>query len=311
MNSAVSDCRFAQSLEGQANTLRPESASAGTAQELKTLCRTEGIDAATALLFDRVRQAPRHGEFIRAVDEIKSRPLSQKRLRATLVVAPGALYREYPHTGADGAILCEQAQKLGAVTHVIPVRSTGTLAENARQIADWLSRRPADESIVLASVSKGGSDVKCALAQYPKAFDNVVAWISVCGILDGSPLVNWLQARKWQSAIYRLLFFLRRLDFRVLTDLAYGRGAPLDFELAVPPHLQVVHVVGFPLIEHLTNRLARTSHRRIAEHGPNDGAVLLADACSQPGRIYPVWGSDHYLRPVWELRALAGALLTF
>jgi hypothetical protein len=24
-----------------------------------------------------------------------------------------------------------------------------------------------------------------------------------------------------------------------------------------------------------------------------------------------VWGSDHYMRPVWELRSLAGALLTY
>jgi hypothetical protein len=37
---------------------------------------------------------------------------------------------------------------------------------------------------------------------------------------------------------------------------------------------------------------------------------VLADACAVPGLIYPVWGSDHYMRPVWELRSLAGALLT-
>lgn len=274
-------------------------------------CRVADVDIATSRLFDQVRNAPQHAAFIQAVDEIRSQPLPSRRLRATLAVAPGALYREFPHTGADGRTLCEQAAKLGAPAHVIPVQSTGTLADNARQIADWLRRRPAGETIILASVSKGGSDVKQALAESPDAFCNVAAWISVCGILDGSPMVNWLRAQKLRMGFYRLLFFLRRLDFRVLTDLAYGPGAPLDFELVVPPHLRVVHVAGFPLMEHLTNRLARTCHRRIAPHGPNDGAVLLADVCSLPGRIYPVWGSDHYMRPVWELRSLAGALLTY
>jgi hypothetical protein len=273
--------------------------------------RREGIDFATTLLFDRVKNAPRHAPFIRRIDELRARPLPKRRLLATLAIAPGAFYREYPHTGADGRILIEQAQKLAAPTCVIPTGSTGTLAGNARQIVDWLTRRPGDETIILASVCKGGSDIKLALARSPESFRNVAAWISVCGVLDGSPMVNWLRAYRLRCLFYRLLFFVRRLDFRVIADLAHGAGTPLDFELTLPSNLTTVHVIGFPLVEHLTNRLARTCHRRIAALGPNDGAIVLADACAVPGLIYPAWGSDHYMRPVWELRRLAGALLTY
>src|SRR5262245_1619678 len=281
------------------------------AEALKTLSRREGINSATTLFYEQVRNSLPHAPFIRRVDELRHLPLPGRRLRATVAIAPGAFYREFPHTGADGQILIEQAKKLGAATCVIPTGSTGTLADNARQIVDWLASRPRDEPIILGSVSKGGSDIKLALAHAPDTFRNVVAWINVCGILSGSPMVDWLRNHKLPYLFYRLLFLLRRLDFRVIGDLNHGAGAPLDFDLVLPPHLKTVHVIGFPLEEHLTNRLARTCHSRIADCGPNDGAIVLADACAVPGLIYPVWGSDHYMRPVWELRSLAGALLTY
>jgi hypothetical protein len=282
-----------------------------TAEALQDISRREGINFATTLLFERVKNSTPHVPFIRQIDALRARTLPNRRLRATLAIAPGAFYREFPHTGADGQILIEQARRLGAPTCVIPTNSTGTLADNARQIVEWLASRPDNEAIILGSVSKGGSDIKLALARSPDAFRNVVAWINVCGILSGSPMVNWLRAHRLHYLFYRLLFLLKRLDFRVIGDLNHGAGAPLDFELTLPPHLKAVHVVGFPLEEHLTNRLARTCHRRIADDGPNDGAIVLADACAVPGLIYPVWGSDHYMRPVWELRSLAGALLTY
>jgi hypothetical protein len=280
------------------------------AKALKSLSQCEGINFATTLLYEQVKNSLPHAPFIRRVDELRHLPLPGRRLRATVVIAPGAFYKEFPHTGADGQILIEQARRLGAPTCVIPTGSTGTLADNARTIVEWLASRPRDEPIILGSVSKGGSDIKLALARSPEAFRNVVAWINVCGILSGSPMVNWLRAHRLHYLSYRLLFLLKRLDFRVIGDLNHGAGAPLDFELALPPHLKTVHVIGFPLEEHLTNRLARTCHSRIADYGPNDGAIVLADACAVPGLIYPVWGSDHYMRPVWELRSLAGALLT-
>jgi hypothetical protein len=310
--AAIAACRADDEVVGAQAELgaHPELAELN-AEALQAISRRKGINFATSLLFERVTNSPRHAPFIRRIEELRARPLPGRRLRATVAIAPGAFYREFPHTGADGQILVEQAKKLGAATCVIPTGSTGTLADNARQIVDWLTTRPRDEPIILGSVSKGGSDIKLALAHSPDAFHSVVAWINVCGILSGSPMVNWLRTHRLQYLFYRLLFLLKRLDFGVIGDLNHGVGAPLDFDLALPPHLKTVHVIGFPLEEHLTNRLARTCHSRIADYGPNDGAIVLADACAVPGLIYPVWGSDHYMRPVWELRTLAGALLTY
>jgi hypothetical protein len=230
----------------------------------------------------------------------------------TVAIAPGAFYREFPHTGADGRLLRETAEKFGCRTELIPASSTGSLAENARVILDWLHGHR-QQPVILASVSKGGSDIKLALSLpgAEEAFQHVAAWISVCGILDGSPNVHWLLRRPLRCAFYRTLFRLRGYNFDVIRDLRHGPGAPLDFPLRIPPHIAAMHVVGFPLTSHLTNRLSRTLHGRIAAEGPNDGAIRLIDACRWPGVVYPVWGADHYLRPSWELRHLAKALFAY
>src|SRR5690606_34890140 len=76
---------------------------------------------------------------------------------------------------------------------------------------------------------------------------------------------------------------------------------------------QALHLVGFPLRRHATNRLARANFARLEPFGPNDGAgILLADACRWPGLLYPLWGADHYLRPQGtDVGRLAGALLGY
>jgi hypothetical protein len=284
-----------------------------TAPFLLRLTQTRGVDFATAVLYERLRTSPHHGAAIARLDELRSAaPEPHALSEFTVAVAPGAFYREFPHTGADGRLLREAAEKFGANAALIPATSTGSLAENARSILEWL-RTHREQPMILASVSKGGSDIKTALSLpgAAEAFRHVVAWISVCGILDGSPNVNWLLSRPLRCAFYRVLFRLRSYNFDVIRDLRHGPGSPLNCPLRLPSHVTAIHVVGFPLTSHLTNRLSRTLHSRVAALGPNDGAIRLIDACQWPGVVYPVWGADHYLRPSWELRSLAKALFAY
>jgi hypothetical protein len=286
-----------------------------TADVLQQFTEQHGIDFATALLFDRISSSADHRPAITRLDELRRGSGSADHIappNATFAVVPGAFYEEFPHTGADGRILCDQAAKAGYRTATIPVSSTGTLSGNAAVICDWLASQP-NEKIILASVSKGGSDIKYALSleNAAHAFRNVVAWINVCGILDGSPMVNWVLSRRMRTMFFQSVFWLRGYDFSVIRDLRWGAGSPLDFELRLPDHMKMINVVGFPLTGHMTNRLSRTFRSRIASRGPNDGSVMLADACKLPGVIYPVWGADHYMRPSWALRTLAFALLQY
>jgi hypothetical protein len=273
----------------------------------------DDVDAATRRLYEAFVHSPVHGPFIARLNELRGRkPLPGGRIDATLAVAPGAFYREFSHTGADARLLAEQAQRLGFRTELIPTASTGGLLENARTICDWLARR-SDERIILASVSKGGSDVKLALAQpdAEAAFCRVVAWINVSGILSGSPLVNWLFVHKLRSWSVRAMFWWRGYGFDVIRDMRHGPGSILDFPLPLPEHVRLISLAGFPLATDLTNRMARRFHRRLAPLGPNDPVILLEEVLRLPGLVYPVWGADHYLRPSWELRELARAILEY
>jgi len=208
--------------------------------------------------------------------------------------------------------LQEQAVRLGCRCELIPTNSQGSVAENGKFISDWLQSH-ADRRIILASISKGGADIKAAMASADaaQAFRPVIGWISLCGILDGSPTVNWLLERPIRKYFYRLLFALRGLRFQLFEDLRRMPGSPLDAPMNLPAAVRLLHIVGFPLQAHLTNRLSRTCHAACARLGPNDGAILLSDMLTLPGAVYPVWGADHYLRPSWALRSLAAAAIRY
>jgi hypothetical protein len=265
------------------------------------------------LLYQRIVSSSRHGPFIKRIGELLQNSSSRRRLsNVTLAVAPGAFYREHPQTGADGRRIRDVAESLGCRSDMIPARSLGSAELNGRIICDWLLKR-LDENIIVCSLSKGGADVKIALAtaEAREAFHNVVAWLNVGGTVFGSPTATWLLDRPWLAIVYRSLFAWRGQDFRFIQELARSPGGPLDRPVAAPAHLRIIHVAGFPLRCHIRERRSRRWHRRLSRYGPNDGATLLADCCAPPGLIFPVWGADHYLNARWNADALVTALLQY
>lgn len=284
-----------------------------TAEKIQEVATREGIDAATTQLYQSVLESPQHGPFVRRIDEICKRAEPRRwQAEVPLVIVPGAFYRENPHSGADGRLLREQAERLRCPTGIIPIASRGTLKQNARIICDWLLEHP-EQPVILASLSKGGADVKMAMAEPDAAgaFKNVAAWVNLCGILNGTPMAEWLLSRKLVALLNRLYYRLRGQSLEFLGDLRYGAGCPLDFQVPLPRHVQMITIAGFPLREHLSNALARRCHRRLAPLGPNDGSLVLADVCALPGLIYPIWGADHYLRPKTDVCQLVLAVLQY
>jgi hypothetical protein len=298
-------------LDAAATWLRDANAADLRGDWPRTLAAERGLDFATAALFAHVRS--RETNFCEhAALPGRCDPSEADAALAglTVAVAPGAFYREHPWTEADGAAIRAAATALGCQTALIPTASLGTLAANAASICGWLRER-ADERIVLVSLSKGGADVKAALAhpQADAAFRSVIGWINVGGTTDGSPMVAWLLARWWATLIYRFLFWKRGRDFQFIRDMERRDGGPLDFDPCLPSHLRAIHIVGFPLQRHLHGKRAAAWHRRLAPWGPNDGAAILADACGLPGFVLPVWGADHFSKHPLDLPALvAGAL---
>ena len=281
---------------------------------LADISHQQGIEFATALLFDRIIRCPKHRPFVERMQQLQQQQTSAATecLDATVVFIPGAFYVEHPDTGADAAILRAEASKWGCPTELIPTVSIGTAAENGQIVLNWLLARP-EKQVILVSLSKGSADIKMALAQpgAQRAFRNVVAWININGILNGSPMVTWIHSRRWARLFCWMLFWIRGRNYQFIRELERRDGGALDFELQRLDHMRVIHVAGFSLFRHTSGRRARRWYRRLASFGPNDSVMMLADLCDLPGHVFPVWGTDHYLQTGWKSETLIGALLQY
>jgi len=98
-----------------------------TVDSLCQLGAQQGIDFATALLYDRVCHSKRHGPFIRQLQGLASSATPLPRLDATLVIVPGAFHEQFPQSGANGRIVREQATRFGCRVQMIPLPNLGSL----------------------------------------------------------------------------------------------------------------------------------------------------------------------------------------
>jgi hypothetical protein len=285
----------------------------GPVDVLRHLTASHGVDHATAAAYAWLLGSPDHGPFITAFCDGAAAGPCTEAIRAaarqlTVLVVPGAFYEEYPQTGAGGESLIGELQSLGIRVERIPTLSTGTLEQNTAIVRQAL-REHADGDRIVVSLSRGGAEIKCALRADPESLRGVSLWVSVGGVLVGSPLIDWVRGRPVLDWLNWLIFRCRGRNYRSFTELARWVGGSLDFDFRVPDHVEVIHVIGFPLGHHATSRYARNWHTRFAAHGPNDGIMLHEDVLKYPGRILPLWGADHYASDRWDFRYLAAGIL--
>ncbi len=276
-----------------------------SAARLLAITRLEGIDFATALLYDRILRVPANAAFNHAVQHPNP-------IHADLIgIVPGAFHQEHRDTGANGDRILRIARNMGIEAAVIPTPGFGRLDANAGLLRDWLTRHPG-RRILLVSLSKGSAEVKRALSMEAAhdAFASVTAWVSLSGLTLGTPLIDWLSRRRLRWAAIRALLWWRGHPHLTMEDLRHDPEALPSAWPPLPSTLQAVHVCGFPLKKHLTHRWAGRAWQRLAPLGPNDGGgILLADCARIPGPIYPIWASDHYLNPAWDVTPLIQQIL--
>jgi hypothetical protein len=282
-------------------------------QALRELAQEQGIDFATAVLYQSLRTSERHGPLIAALETPAA---DATRLDADIVVAPGAFYRDAAYTGADGAHVIHAARALGYRVETVPVANFGSVSRNADLLARWLLKhrhRPQ----VLVSHSKGTTEVRQALTRPDAAevFRSVLAWVDLSGLYFGTPLVNWVRMRPFRWWMIRLLCWVKGYTFSALEDIARPPTGPRlerPHSLDDLDQMRILHIVGMPLQRHLSTATLKRGHRRLSPLGPNDGAIVLADVLALPGLVYPVWGADHFLRPAGrDLKTLVARVLQY
>jgi hypothetical protein len=217
-----------------------------------------------------------------------------------ILLVPGILYRDYPHTGADGAVLREIAARLAIPFHTVPLNGTEGLQASAEIIAERLLALPSDARVLLFSLSKGSAEVRYALASKPghPAFRCIRAWVSVSGLPLGTPSVELVLRRPVSRLIFNTWFWLKGWNLRIVRELLMHRP---DAPFELPEHIRFVQVAAFPIHADLRDRRSKRLRRRLAAFGPNDGFAVLGELAKLPGYLYALPQADHYLRGVSDL----------
>lgn len=198
----------------------------------------------------------------------------------------------------------------GVSNELILTDGWGLTDANAVVVADRLRGiSKTHERIIVVSASKGGLEAAIALGRElkPEESTAIKAWVSVGGILKGSPVADtYLCWPKCWVAELGLLTVGQKIS--LVQDVSYAKREPEFGGFVFPEHLMRVHFVGAPLSAQVEKRI-RGNYCSIREFGPNDGITPLADEVSAGGIIVSELGLDHYYRsPDIDKKTIALAL---
>jgi hypothetical protein len=273
----------------------------------------EPLDNATTRLYERIRGSRHNRLLIDAIDAAAQRQPPRAAgidSNSCIVLVPGIFYKDYPHTGADGAVLKSVAASMSIPVVTIPVDGSEGLEAAADLVnAGLLDVARSATSIILLSLSKGSAEVRLALTKSgaKQAFHRVAAWISVSGLPLGTPSFENVLRNPLRRVFIKALCAVKGWKLGTLRELLRHRP---DAAMPIPGHIMFVQVAAFPLATHLNDRRSRRLRRQLSEFGPNDGFALLAELAALPGYMYPVWGADHYLRGIDDLPARIAGLIS-
>ncbi|MFN0036064.1 MAG: hypothetical protein ACKVUS_13455 [Saprospiraceae bacterium] len=282
---------------------------------LAALSAKTSTDFATFYLLDRwYRQPENHAAqddfrgFIQKIAPSQTLPAECDDLKNYLVVfVPGLAYREDRTTGADFARQIQLLTAAGIPNLLIETDEWGLSEANALIIAQKLRElNAAHERILLVSASKGGLEVAIALGKIlrPDEVPHLKAWVSVGGILRGSPVADqYLCFPKCWLAEVQLFF--KGKDISTVRDISHKRRSVEFAELRFSEHLLKIQFVGAPLATQISREIRGRwcSMRHIA---PNDGLTTLPDQIIPGSLIVSEPGLDHYFRdPAIDVKTLA------
>ncbi|EMJ97994.1 MULTISPECIES: hypothetical protein [unclassified Leptospira] len=278
---------------------------------LKVSEETEDIDKGAAIFYHRIINDSRNKRFLEYLDK-KEKEFSGKRpdfssRKIVLVMVPGMFYADNPSVGADGASIRKMVATVGIRSDLIPIGQVSDVRENARIICEYLEVSNPEETVIIASPSKGSSDFRMAIERCGNEpyFKKVKGWYSIGGILKGSRMIEGILNDFWVKLEVRSYFFFKGYDWDGFLSIRKGQDAPLDRDWKLPPGVKMINLVGVPLFRHVTER-ARPYYNFLMNYGPNDGIILLSDSIHPGGLVYPSFRNDHYFtRPMPTERILA------
>ncbi|MDQ3025631.1 MAG: hypothetical protein M3R58_03900 [Pseudomonadota bacterium] len=228
-----------------------------------------------------------------------------------LLFVPGWDYADMGHlTGADFARPRELATRYGFENHLVALRPTGSVEENARILAAAVARHAlSGKKILLAGSSSAGPTIHLALGTLVGANEmkSIAAWLNIGGLLQGSPIVEHFRSgpRRW---FVDLGIWWKGWSHDAVASLGTGPGRRRFQEIRIDADILVVNYLGIPMSGQV-GRHARDTYPVLKRDGPNDGLTLLADAIAPGSLTIVALGSDHFFADDPRIDAKTVALM--
>lgn len=270
-------------------------------ENLRKLSRETSTDFATLYFVRRIMQQNDNriaqARFETILTSLTENDYFKKNVNKNtlFVFVPGLGYKTEKEIGADFGTQRKILQELGIPNTIIEVEEFGRTLRNSEIVAESLKNLSRTySSIIVVSASKSSAEVAIALGKYlkPEETHNIKAWISLCGVLRGTPY-----SAPFQSGILRAMVDLY-LSFKgastgVVADMTPQYMAEIYKTLKFPANIKMIQFVPVPLSGQVSAR-SMGGYMEMRREGPNDGRTMLADQIIEGGRVVFSFGSDHY-----------------
>jgi hypothetical protein len=231
--------------------------------------------------------------------------------RYRVLLVPGWDYRSNGKvTGSDLARPRKLLDRLGMDNRLVEIDPVGSVERNARDVADAAVRaQDSGKSLIVVGPSSAGPAIHLALARTIPAErrGSIKAWVNLGGVLQGSPLIEYLQAwpRSW---LFEAVIRFKGWKKEDVLSMSATRSRARFRTLSLPPDLFIVNYMGVAMSGELS-RFSRDKYPVLRKSGPNDGLTLLPDIIAPGSRTLLALGSDHFFAedPEIDLKTVAMA----
>lgn len=285
-----------------------------TRDELALISKEYSVDFASLFFNDLVLGVEKN----KALNKAFSGMLAQKIEFESRVVAdylilfvPGWNYVKNGRlTGADFARPRQLASQIGFENHLVELVSTGSVEENAEVLQETVHRYASSgKKILIAGASSAGPVIHLALSEriVPDDLRFIKAWLNLGGILQGSPLLDYLQ-EKPRRLFFDLVVWASGWEKEAITSMSAARSRPRFERLRLHENLLIVNYIGIPLSGQLT-KYSKDKYPLLRAYGPNDGLTLLTDIQAPGGLTITSLGNDHFIAEDPEIDKKTVALM--
>ena len=252
-----------------------------TPDELAAISKQISVDFAALYFAEYVRRIENNNRYNHEFQKIvENDGLIPSELSTGLIVlfVPGWDYEDNGNiTGSDLKNPMKVLQEIGINTQLARVSPVGSVEQIAIDLAKEIEKLSGnDNKVVLVGASSAGAAIYLALAEHidMRLMKNIVAWVNLGGIINGSALID--HYLEWpQRSILHLVALFQGWSIDNLESMSRSESRKRITNLGpLEKNIFVVNYIGLGLSGALSD-LSSDGYKVMSDYGPNDGLALL------------------------------------